>query len=231
MSSLLLEFYRELPQPRPEDDPDLLQAGLLVAARRFRELVAERYTEGTLQRLLASDSVESRRAAALALGMLGTFRGSNAALASALRDADSLVRRHAADGLWDVWFRGNAPDHERRLREAIAHPDSGRVLANLTALIAAEPEFAEAYNQRAIVHFRRGESTLAIPDCDEVLRLNPAHYGAAAGLGQCLLRSNKPRAALRAFRQALAIYPDLASVVATVRDLETALGDDPRNAE
>jgi tetratricopeptide (TPR) repeat protein len=232
VSSVLVEAYDQLPQPRPGDDPDLLHAGMQAAMRAFRDRVRTRYSEGTLQRLLqtAPDN-RSRRAAALALGLLGTFRGSNAALGAALLDEDGLVRKFAADALWEVWFRGTAPDHGVLLRQAAGLPDFAQALAALDDLIREAPDFAEAYNQRAVLYFRRGEYGRSAADCETVLRLNPFHFGAAAGLGQCHLRLNRPAAALRAFRQAVAIHPDLDEVARAVRRLEAALGTDPRDGD
>lgn len=232
VSSLLVEAYEKLPQPRPNDDPDLLQAGMQGAMREFRQEVESRYSEGTLQRLLqTSPDVLARRAAALALGLYGTFAGSNAALATALHDDDLLVRRLAADSLWEVWFRGNSPDHGWQLRQAANLQDFAQALAAFDDLIREYPDFAEAYNQRAILFFRRGEYIRSVADCETVLRLNPHHFGAAAGMGQCLLRLNRPQAALRAFRQAVDIHPGLDEVADAVRQLEAALGTDPRDRE
>ena len=65
----------------------------------------------------------------------------------------------------------------------------------------------------------RGEFARAVEDCEAVLRLNPYHFGAAAGMGQSLLKMNRPRAALRAFRRALDLNPNL-DLHETVRALE-----------
>ena len=90
-----------------------------------------------------------------------------------------------------------------------AGPDDAQALAALDDLIAEAPNFAEAHNQRAILFFRRGEFARSVSDCQQALRLNPYLFGAAAGMGQCYLKLKKPRAALRAFRQALEINPSL----------------------
>lgn len=220
---LLVEAYEKLPQPRPGDDPDLFRAGVADAMREFRAEVRAKYTEGTLQRLLVADDSKARRAAALAFGLVGTMR-SNAALAAALHDPDGLVRRLAADSLWEVWFRAGSDAENGQLREALQLPDHLQAVAALDELIREAPEFAEAINQRAILRFRRGEYSRSAADCEAVLKLNPFHFGAAAGLGQCGLRTNRPKAALRAFRQALQINPDLDGVKDTIRGLEAALG-------
>lgn len=227
---LLVEAYLKLPQPQAGDDPDLLHAGMQDGMRAFRDEVKAKYTEGTLQRLLQASPESTRRAAALALGLVGSMR-SNQRLAAALRDPDRLVRKFSADSLWEIWFRGTSPDLARQLRQATALPDLPQILGALDDLIREFPDFAEAYNQRAILLFRRGDYGKSVSDCEAALRLNPFHFGAASGLGQCYVRMNKPRAALRAFRQALEINPDLVNLKDTITGLETALGDTYRDRE
>lgn len=218
--SLLVEAFEELPQPRPGDDPDLFRAGLDAALGTFRQAVRERYTEGTLCRILESHlDATARRAAAAALGLVGTMT-CNAVLASALHDADDAVRAVAGEAIWEVWFRDDA-DHARELRQAVAQADVGERVAACDELIARRPQYAEAYNQRAIQHFVRGEYAKAVSDCEAVLRLNPFHFGAASGMGQCYLRMHKPRAALRAFKHALELNPNLT----TLHDVMAALRD------
>src|SRR5262249_31173888 len=153
---------------------------------------------GTLQRLLNSTDARTRRAAVLALGFVGTI-DSNPAVAAMLHDDDPLARRFAVDALWELWFRGGTVEQNQRLRHAADDPDPAKARADLDKLIGAAPEYAEAYNQRAIWFFKRGEFARAVDDCNIVLRLNPHHFGAAAGLGQCYLKLGKTRAALRAF--------------------------------
>ena len=166
--------------------------------REFRQAVKNNYAEGTLQRLLGHPSAVARQGAVLALGLVGTM-DSNAEVAAALRDDDALVRKFAHDALWEIWLRGGTVDHAWQLRQAIQLPDFAQALAGLDDLIAEAPNFAEAFNQRAILFFRRAEYARSVSDCQQALRLNPYHFGAAAGMGQCYLKLRKPRAALRAF--------------------------------
>lgn len=218
--SLLVEAFEELPQPRPGDDPDLFRASLDAAVGRFRQAVRERYSEGTLCRILESHlEPTDRRAAATALGLVGTMT-CNAILASALHDVDDAVRQAAGEAIWEVWFRDDG-DFARELRQAVGLPDVGERVAACDEIIARRPQFAEAYNQRATQHFARGEYARAITDCEAVLRLNPYHFGAASGMGQCYLRMHKPRAALRAFSHALELNPNLTHL----NDVMTALRD------
>jgi tetratricopeptide (TPR) repeat protein len=220
---LLVEMFDRLPELRPGDDEELWAAGIGIALREFRDAVRKHYSEGTLQRILATADVKARRAAVLAIGLIGTI-DSNPAAATALHDEDSLVQRFAADTLWELWFRGGTPEQNRRLREVAENPDPVRTRADLDDLIRQAPSFAEAFNQRAIWFFKRGEYARAVEDCEATLRLNPYHFGAAAGLGQCLAKLGKPRAAIRAFRTALEINPALEHLRDTILALERSLG-------
>lgn len=224
--SLLTDAYLQIPQPQPGDDALFFEASTEDARREFRSLVRARYTEGTLGRLLQSaESVVARRAAATALGMVGTL-ASNAVLAAALKDDGDGVPRLAADALWEVWLRGETDEQARELRLALSLFDGAERLAALDDVVDRFPEFAEAYNQRAIARYGRGQYSKAAADCEAVLRLNPVHFGAASGLGQCHLRLNKPKAALRAFVLALEINPTLANLRDAVDELKAKLGEE-----
>ncbi len=61
-----------------------------------------------------------------------------------------------------------------------------------------------------------------------MLKLNPHHFGALAGLGQCYLQQRKNKAALKAFRAAMRINPNLDGVAETIRAIENALGEEGR---
>jgi Tfp pilus assembly protein PilF len=141
-----------------------------------------------------------------------------------LDDDDPLVRRFASDSMWEIWFRGGTREQNWELQQALRQGDPTAARESLDAIIARAPQFAEPYNQRAIWFFKQGEFARAVEDCETTLRLNPFHFGAAAGLGQCFLKLKKPRAALRAFRQALQINPSLEHLHDTIRTLEEATG-------
>jgi tetratricopeptide (TPR) repeat protein len=223
---LLVEYYNELPQQEEDIEVPAGGARLKKALEGFKGRVSERYTEGTLQRLLHSPDVYARRAAVLALGLVGTMTV-NKPVARMLHDADSQVRQMAAEALWSIWFRADA-EHAEELQRVARMSNPNKALNNLNALIAKAPRYAEAYNQRAVLFFRTGDYQRSIADCEVTLKLNPFHFGAQAGMAQCYMKLRKPRPALRAFRNALRINPELDGVEATIRALEDALGGDGR---
>jgi tetratricopeptide (TPR) repeat protein len=228
--ALLVEYYNELPEPQ-EDDPKTWETRLRNGLEKFKKRVEARYTEGTLHRLLSSSDSQTKRATVLALGLAGSMKNSNAIVAGMLHDSDRGVRQLAADALWSLWFRADSPDNNRELSRLMNLRDRRRKRAGLDALIARSPNFAEAYNQRAMLHFQAEEWQKSSSDCERALKLNPHHFGAAAGLGRCYMELGKHRAALRAFRQALRIHPGLDDVEEAIRALENALGEEGRRDE
>jgi tetratricopeptide (TPR) repeat protein len=223
---LLVEYYDELPQPTgARKRGAAAEARLQAALEEFKSRVQARYNEGTLQRLLDSPGARARRAAVLALGLAGTMK-SNALVASMLRDEDRGVRHLAGEALWSLWFRAGSEAQNQELRRLAKVDDPEQGVAGLSALIKKAPHFAEAYNQRAILYFRLGDYQRSVGDCETVVKLNPCHFGAQAGLGQGYMKLRKPRAALRAFRNALQINPGLDGVQETIQYLEEALGEE-----
>jgi tetratricopeptide (TPR) repeat protein len=190
----------------------------------FHVRVDARYSEETLCRLLAdSPVVTSRRAAAMALSSLGGFARSNPVLGRALRDSDPVVRRLAEDALWSVWFRADTPENNRTLKQVlqlVGRGEMNRAEALATRLISVAPQFAEAYNQRAIIYFEQGRFAESARDCQRVLSINPYHFGALSGLAKCQLNLNRPAEAIKALRRASKLQPYNTGLRETIRLLE-----------
>jgi tetratricopeptide (TPR) repeat protein len=191
----------------------------------FIRTVADRYLLSTLERLAAGGRHVSRRAAIMALGFLGNF-SQNAALGRALTDRDRGVRLLADSGIRQLWRRDGNPRQQAELvricrlnnneqyRQAVR--DSG-------ALIDEAPQFAEAWNQRAIGYFALQRFEDAANDCHQTLELNPYHFGAAVGMAHCYLQLDEPFAALENFHRALRLNPDLEDVKAQIEMIQRAL--------
>jgi tetratricopeptide (TPR) repeat protein len=190
----------------------------------FRTTVTARYTEGTLSRLISSTDPLARRAAILTLGLTGTFQ-CNASVAKGLKDEDPTVRSLASNALWAIWSRADTPENNAALDDVQRLIESGRFddsVKKANALVLKAPTFAEAYNQRAIAHYMMGRLAESAEDCRKVLELNPYHFGALGGLGQCQLRLRQRKDAIRTFRRALELQPFSDGLRETVAELEAA---------
>ena len=115
---LLLEYYNELPEPKG-DHTNSWEKRLRIALEEFRTKIQARYSEGTLQRLAGSTDVRNRRAAILALGMIGSMKVSNAYVAARLHDEDGGARQLASDALWSMWFRSDSEENNAELQKAL----------------------------------------------------------------------------------------------------------------
>ena len=98
----------------------------------------------------------------------------------------------------------------------------------LQVALSLDDNDAHVHRILAALKLNFNELDKAVYHQDRALSLNPHHFGAQAGMAQCLLNLRKHRAALKAFRQALRIHPHLDGIQDTIRALETALGEEGR---
>ncbi len=132
------------------------------------------------------------------------------ALLEDLKKSDETVRDRATTELWRTWFNQKGEYGMQILRRSQVSLDAGDVrhaLDLLTKLISEAPDFAEAWNRRAVLHYTQGNYKKSIQDCESALKLNPVHFGALHGLGLCYAALGEYRNAIRAFRDALEIQP------------------------
>ncbi|HEX4129326.1 MAG TPA: tetratricopeptide repeat protein [Pirellulales bacterium] len=191
----------------------------------FIRRVALRYRCGTLERLAKIGPRLTRRAAVLALGFLGAYE-SNAVLGRALQDEDRGVRTLAETALRNVWCRDGSAEQQRVL-ESVIRLNAARsfddAVHRANTLLAEAPDLAEAWNQRAIAYYGLGRYADSIRDCRRTVELNPYHFGAVAGMGQCFLYQGNLLYALESFRRALELNPNLEAIRANVAMLERRL--------
>lgn len=91
-------------------------------------------------------------------------------------------------------------------------------------LIAEFPDWAEAWNKRAILAFIARDDTRAIRWIEHALLLEPRHFGAIAGFGQICLRQGYAREASASFQMALHFNPHLQGVRAVIDEIDTLEG-------
>ncbi|MFO1034448.1 MAG: tetratricopeptide repeat protein [Hyphomicrobiales bacterium] len=130
--------------------------------------------------------------------------------------------------IWAVWARNDSATAELLLAQATrAMGDEQMPAAEdiLDRLIAASPDYTEAWNRRATLNFLARRYDAALSDIDMVLDLEPRHYGALAGRGMIYEAQGRPDEALKAYREALAVHPNMQAVKEAVKRLEKARPD------
>jgi len=131
-------------------------------------------------------------------------------LLAALKLEAPKTRDLAKRALEFAWFTAAGDKAEKNLGNAVMAANEERYQESLEALnklIARNPTFAEAWNQRAAVYWKLGRHEESILDCERALVLNPNHYGAWQGMGICKLHLGEVAEACRCLREALKVLP------------------------
>ena len=145
-----------------------------------------------------------------------------------LRDESPFVRAYAERGLWLLWARsGDAATDELMARgtEEMQSGQHAKAVETFTSVIKAKPDFAEAWNRRATVHYLAGDFERSIADCGEVLKRNPLHFGALSGMGQIFFQLQDYDQALAWYRRALEVNPNMTGVELNIKGIEELLRD------
>jgi tetratricopeptide (TPR) repeat protein len=109
-----------------------------------------------------------------------------------------------------VWLQSDSDTANLLMQRAMVSMQAQQyplALSLFDKLVALEPDWAEAWNQRATTRFLTGDTDGAMADIDRVIKLEPRHFGALAGMGMILQGAGLEKSALEIFKKALGIYP------------------------
>ena len=183
------------------------------------------YTAEQITSLLSCANCDARKVAALALALVGR-KCCIPAVAERLRDPDAMTNQMAEHALWSIWFRcGSAEANADLARGAqcLTERKFDCAIKHFSRAIERSPDFAEAYNQRAIAYYLMENFEQSSEDCRKAIELMPCHFGAWAGLGHCQAHLGQIQQALVAYEKALQVNPHLDCVQQTVSELRRQL--------
>lgn len=106
-----------------------------------------------------------------------------------------------------------------RAQQALKAGQTDLAIELLDRIVSLQPDWAEAWNQRANALYLAGDSVRSLLDIGETLKREPRHYGAMMGLGFILRQQGDDKAAMVAFRKALEVYPEFEAVKKAVDSL------------
>jgi tetratricopeptide (TPR) repeat protein len=132
--------------------------------------------------------------------------------------------------IWKLWLQSGRPDLDEPMEQAARLLGAGLpvlALPLLDDLVGRAPDWAEGWNKRATALYLVGEHDRSLADIERVLALEPRHFGALAGLGLIRMARGEHRAALAAYRRALAVNPFLKERHELIPSLEQKVGDKP----
>jgi len=133
------------------------------------------------------------------------------ALFERLRQASDLEdAHHIAESIERLWLQSQSDTANllmQRVTASVMAEQYPLALSLLDRLVALAPDWAEAWNQRATTRFLTGDTDGAMADIDQVIKLEPRHFGALAGMGMILRGAGLNKSALEIFNKVLGIYP------------------------
>ena len=216
-------------QSSPIDPAEFL--GLLQPLLRSQDaqgiitLVKSRWKDEQVTSLFGDANPDVRKVAAFVFGLVGK-KCCLTKLAPLLNDADVMVSQMAEHSMWSVWFRSGNPQANHELcrgSKALNRRDYEHALEHFNRAIELDPTFAEAYNQRSIVHYLRDDFDACIGDCTKAVERMPCHFGAWAGLGHCHAHEGRLADAVRCYETALKINPHLEGLRQGVAEMRAQL--------
>lgn len=135
---------------------------------------------------------------------------------------DPQAARDVAQSIERVWLQSQSDTANLLMQRALLSIRSQNypvALSLLDKILDLEPGWAEAWNQRATIRFLTDDPDGSMADIDQVIKLEPRHFGALAGMGMILQRAGFDKRALEVFNKSLEIYPEQPDVKETVEKL------------
>ena len=134
-------------------------------------------------------------------------------LFSALKAAKSQSEADPiAASIWSIWNKSGSAAIDDMMQFALKLMNSAAfapALEVLNTIVQKAPGYAEGWNRRATLYYILDEYDLSLRDCEEVLRREPRHFGALAGMGMIAIAQGQDAAALKHYRRAVQVNPFL----------------------
>ena len=133
-------------------------------------------------------------------------------------DAAKLVESR----IWALWLASGSDTANllmTRVKAAADGKDLNLAVELLSAVVELRPDYVEAWNRRATIHFMNKDYSASLTDIRQVLAREPRHFGALSGLGIIMQELGEEKLALDAFRRALAVNPHLQKIPDFVKTL------------
>jgi tetratricopeptide (TPR) repeat protein len=136
---------------------------------------------------------------------------------------DDATAKAIEERIWALWVVSRSDTTNllmTRVKTALEQQDTDLALKLLDAIVKIKPDYIEAWNRRATIYYMRKDYGHSLSDIREVLKREPRHFGALAGLGLIMQDIGDDKQALEIYRRALAVYPRLQKIPDVVKTLQ-----------
>lgn len=140
-------------------------------------------------------------------------------LATAATVSEASAVEHA---IWEIWTHRGEARVDVKMAQGIAAMNMGAYKNSLAAFDAAvvlAPDYAEAWNKRATVHYLMGNFEASVANIQRTLALEPRHFGALLGMGLIYDALGREAAAAKVWEKALTIHPHMESIKARLDEI------------
>ena len=117
--------------------------------------------------------------------------------------------------IWSIW---NEHPNDIRLTEKLEfgtelmqYKDYDYALRVFDNILAADPEWSEAWNKRATVFFLMKRYKKSLSDIEKVLKIESRHFGALSGQARIFIKLQEYEKAIISLKTALKFYPSFRS--------------------
>ena len=135
---------------------------------------------------------------------------------------DQASGKHVEGRIWALWTQTSSDTTMllmTRAKTAIEKKQPEVALKLLDKVVKLKPDYVEGWNRRATLYYLQNDYAKSLADIREVLKREPRHFGALAGLGMIMQEVGDEKRALDAFRRALEINPHLERLPDMVKSL------------
>ena len=144
-------------------------------------------------------------------------------LFGALKAAPSPEAAKAIEGrIWALWMitpSDTASLLMNRVRSAVDAKNLDLAVTLLDSIVVLRPDYVEAWNRRATLHYLRKDFTRSLQDLRQTLAREPRHFGALAGLGLIMQELGEDKRALEVYRKAIEVNPHMPRIPDLIKSL------------
>ena len=136
---------------------------------------------------------------------------------------DEASAKAIEERIWALWVISRSDTANllmTRVKTALEAQDTDLAIKLLDAIVKVKPDYIEAWNRRATLYYMKKDNGHSLADIREVLRREPRHFGALAGLGLIMQDIGDDKQALEVYRRALAVHPRLQRIPDLVKTLQ-----------
>ena len=136
---------------------------------------------------------------------------------------DDSSAKAIEERIWSLWVISRSDTANllmTRVKTAVEAKDLDLAIRLLDSIVVIRPDYVEAWNRRATIHYLKKDYAASLADIRQVLQREPRHFGALSGLGLIMQEIGDDKRALDVYRKALAVYPRLQKIPDIVKTLQ-----------